>query len=516
MRWRWCGAACPLTHPWVMGGCCRCRVKVVHLQRLRRNLKEVSENCAFRPQQPGAMENGQAVREGDKAGGAVAGKRALFRSWRFGLKSEKGKPAGGGRKDAGVELLEGCGDCCRKSLDFSNPYDCLNDEEALYSQQQQGPSPSACGAAGPHSRLAEVGGECGEGAGRRAADFVGRRVEGDRDDSPSRTMYKAPSYVTMLRDDSEPLDFSITDGYLSVSASAVNSVHGSETAEECLAASIPLTVPAAKPAHIRAGATGRNLFAAWRRRREPPGKPAQSSKENDKSRQHCPARPQEPLEGVEEDDVDSEHDLASSPGWDSGISLDRGFFDHGTSTAQIRQGAMQQQALMRAASEDGFESTARWSQPECEAASKHNQARTRRYIDESDSLSSRRSDCASSRSSDERRVLPRVTFSPDVIPPEMDPTRPPIEVGNWNPAGVVEARRRRDATAVVEVCPSVHPGARDTQGTRDVCRENKRPNVPERGANQVSCSQSSELLHARIFENIDFIEEYLELYNFAS
>jgi len=499
-----------------MGGCCRCRVKVVHLQRLRRSLGEVSETCAVRPQHPGATENGHAEREGDKAGGAVAGKRALFRSWRFGLKSEKGKPAGGGRKDAGVELLEGCGDYCRKALDTSDPYDNLNDEEAWYSQQQQGPSPCSCAAAGPHSRLAEVGGECGEGAVRRAAEFVGRRVEGDRDDSPSRTMYKAPSYVTLLRDDSEPLDFSITDGYLSVSASAVNSAHGSETAKVCLAASVPVSAPAAKPEHKRAGATGRNLFAAWRRRRETPGKPAQSSKENDKSRQHCPARSEDPLEGVEEDDVDSEHDLASSPGWDSGISLDRGFFDHGTSTEQIRQGAMQQQALMRAASEDDFESTARWSQREREAASKHKQARARRYSDESDSLASRRSDCASSRSSDERRFLPRVTFSPEAIPPEMDPTRPPIEVGNWKPAGVVEAQRRRDATAVEEVWPSAHSGARDTRGTRDVCRENKRPNVPERGAKQVSCRQSSELLHARIFENIDFIEEYLELYNLSS
>jgi len=84
---------------------------------------------------------------------------------------------------------------------------------------------------------------------RRAAEFVGRRVEGDRDDSPSRTMYKAPSYVTLLRDDSEPLDFSITDGYLSVSASAVNSAHGSETAKVCLAASVPVSAPAAKPEH---------------------------------------------------------------------------------------------------------------------------------------------------------------------------------------------------------------------------------------------------------------------------
>ena len=36
------------------------------------------------------------------------------------------------------------------------------------------------------------------------------------------------------------------------------------------------------------------------------------------------------------------------------------------------------------------------------------------------------------------RVLPRVTFSTGPIPPEMDPTRPPIEVGTWKPADVVD------------------------------------------------------------------------------
>ena len=60
---------------------------------------------------------------------------------------------------------------------------------------------------------------------------------------------------------------------------------------------------------------------------------------------------------------------------------------------------------------------------------------------------------------------------------------------------------------------------------RDAHRENRRPNVPaERdgvsstgghcGAGTAAAGKGgSELLHARLFENVDFIEEYLGLYS---
>ena len=514
-----CGLLCSnsVDTPRIVCATCRCRVKVAHLQKLRRSL--VSETSAGRPQHPAATEHGQEEeRDVGKAAGAGVGKKALFRSWGFGLKNERGKRGGGGGKggdkEAEVELLEGRGDYCRKALDASNPYDHLNDEEGLYSgQEHQGPWPSS--RVNTHCRV-EVG---GEGAGRGGAgEAAGERVEGDRDDSSSRTMYKAPSYFALLRYDSEPLDFAITDGYLSVSASAANSEHGSETSDVGGGASAPLTVPVAKLAHGNTGGTGRTLFAAWRKR-VPVMTPTQSSGANDQFG-NCPAFREE--EGAEEEDVDSAQDLVPSP-WDSGISLDRGFFDHNGSKTWVRQGAMQQQALMReqargmgrASSAEGCDSRAGRGQFECDSVSKHHQARGRRYSDESDSLASRQSDSAADErgGASPRRVLPRVTFSPQPIPPEMDPTRPPIEVGTWKPAGVGgEGRRQRQEVEH----PSARAEVRDTPETRDVCRENWRPNVPETSAEQVSCRPSNELLHAKIFENIDFIEEYLELYNFAS
>ena len=51
-------------------------------------------------------------------------------------------------------------------------------------------------------------------------------------------------------------------------------------------------------------------------------------------------------------------------------------------------------------------------------------------------------------------ALPRVKFSPEPIPPEMDPTRPPIEIGSWKPAlppgggstvGAGQSQRRGDS-----------------------------------------------------------------------
>jgi len=534
--WRLCSDS--FDTPRIVCGTRRCRVKVAHLQKLRRSL--VSETSAGRPQHPGATEHGQEERDVDKAAGAGVGKKALFRSWRFGLKNERGKRGGGGGKgggkDAEVELLEGRGDYCRKALDASNPYDHLNDEKGLYSGQvQQGPSPSSRVAANAHCRAEMGGGGGGGGEGAAcggAGEAAGERVEGERDDSSPRTMYKAPSYFALLRHDSEPLDFAITDGYLSVSTSAAISEHGSETSDVGGAASAPLSVPVAKPAHTSTGATGRTLFASWRRR-DPVVTPTQSSDANDKIG-NCPAFPEDvgaEEEEEEEEDVDSEQDLVPSP-WDSGISLDRGFFDQSGSQTWIRQGAMQQQALMReqargmgrASSAEGCDSRAWRGQRERDAASKHRQARHRRYSDESDSLASRQSDSAAderggaSPRPSPRRVLPRVKFSPQPIPPEMDPTRPPIEIGSWKPAGIGGERRQRqeEGNVLAEVCASARAGGRDTPEMRDVCRENWRPNVPETSADQVSCRPSNELLHAKFFENIDFIEEYLELYNFAS
>ena len=112
-------------------------------------------------------------------------------------------------------------------------------------------------------------------------------------------------------------------------------------------------------------------------------------------------------------------------------------------------------------------------------------------------------------------VLPRVTFQEGLIPPEMDPTRPPIEVGSWQPSADIGATdvadaclgasRSRANSPPTAYAAGDHPHLRGSN-VDDSSRAVLGPDIDGRG----------EMLHAVFFENMDVIEEYLGLYDLSS
>jgi len=627
--------------------------------RLRRNAVPPSSTRSPEHAAKTVPEEEHASAEKSGKGDGSRGKKALF--WRFGQgqRGERGKRGGreGGGED--IELLEGSGECSRKL--HSGTYDMLM-EGSLYEEDEE------------HAQDA-----------RGASDLLSLPFweEGE----PSRKMYKAPSYYALLRDNSEPLDCAVVDGYLPVVTSTKNSPDSSEkpAPTPCNHADGATTAAAARAPAVsgEAGKTGRNLFSVFGRKRQQPAASSAAYRAAESSRLPSGSTTGEHLgfhssssanSSSEEEECSGEggspQHLATSP-WDSGISLERGFFDTGScrtlhyvhpptgscspnTSSRMRQEAMQlalkggrrrsREEWLRVpvwGSEGGVgrgnESLYASTSSSMNSRRSEERIRRRRHSDEGSSsaqerygmhrqrelqppqrLARRARSDTSFYSARDVTHMPRVTFSPVPIPPEMDPTRPPIEVGSWQP-GKDFVGRATSPSLLPSLCNGVYKavavghaggGGRGGEGglremrcmpaaaPLDMSRENQRPNVPPHThtnprpcthiyvqthsvagddqrhnakehlpcdvespwlpklcdagdssalrmhrdirrctwspASSVECrkvgrgrggggegqaggtSECSELLHARLFENLDFIEEYLELYNLGS
>ena len=392
---------------------------------------------------------------------------------------------------------------------------------------------------------------------------AGGGASGAKEASVGRVLYKAPSFYVLLRDKSEPLDFALVDGYVSAAAPAAGSRVGSETPRS--ADGLDVNMPAVSPATASIScfesgdnsqvsdnlSKGRHFTAWWGRRRKQQVRDTGSHRPSHALQEGAARAARE----EEEEDELAAEEAVSSP-WDSGISLDRGFFDHGScrtlqngpgfctgGSYRAHSGAMPE-ALRRARSCGNGAGMQTRSEP----AHKHKEWPGRSRSNDGtpfSAVSVRRERSAEEEEIDESplRVLPRVIFTPEPIPPEMDPTRPPIEVGNWKPScagghGAQEGPHPTRGGVAAEVPVGEHVAGRGARENQEGCRENWRPNVParrvsegedhgkpspllgtaaHRGRDEVcGAEQGAELLHAKIFENIDVIEEYLELYDFAS
>jgi len=533
--------------------------------------------------------------------------RTLLHRWRFGAgqHNHNGRASAKGSTHTDVELQESAlhGDLCREQLDGASPYEHLASEQSWYAEQAEHVGGAGAGGANVKCNIEESrarqahdvqGGckatlagtmcavvepgrldrgrslhaTCEVGAEHAPSYARGHTAAADaealaQDESLIRTMYKAPSFFTLLRDDSEPLDVAVVDGYLSVAssvgASDEASVHGSVTdvparAPGPVGSAGDASIPAAGR-HEKQGNGGSGLFSAWRRRPECRNEASRRAGIVDQGVERdgdpglsgrAVGKSQQPAHG---EGGAGSFDLTARP-WDSGISLNRGYFDHGGLAAHVRSHAVStgpgtirrlvgaklvhgdattsstwssasrsdesdasdasieilrerevncgngsllphsslhdRSYRMHPQIEQGPVNAGRCREGEDEGAGKGEdegagQAKPRRG--NNDGRHSKRA-CA-------RRLLPRVVFSPEPVPPEMDPRRPPIEVGSWSPSGRgdVEPSDADEAMACCDGAPrlggkraSIVAPVVSGEKEGESSRENWRPNVPAAGS----------------------------------